>query len=729
MASEPQPHPPGEGAAAPPGRGAPEPTGPRAAVPREALRDFLYRFIAYVKARKLYPPGHDRLRKQLESWLTATRAILEGSEEVRLFVQPGAVFVNGEEFGAGDRIASEFAPELVKRLIRYVAVQRGVEAEELAALAEPLLLEPEALRQAGGARAMLAEAGVAHLLLIEFSYDMGSYVASAEDVEVARTLARYEAGGLPEQYVLRRLGELGVGEQERRRLAQLLIQPEVAGRLSSLAEALGRFGKASRTEVHTSDLVLYVVRNLAQAEEELGGLGPREAAQAFIYLLDRLQERLLLALADREGRSRREVLTRVAQRMMSSPEELMRWLSPGSERLSVTLSPDLAELLKVIFSKAESGRRRIRFGDTVLKTLESSEEVEPEPSERTPRAEVREVRTAEVARRFNQLRAELGPTRFTLEEQAVTSAHLDVLLELLRRESQPAARERILRELAAVIGRNSAQGAPWRLAQRLLGGRVDLQEQELEILLRSPSVAVLALEEFLDGEARWEPVLRGVAARQQAGFAEALARLVLEAPEAPPLSRLQGFIDICQDGLVDWLTARFQEPEVRGRMERVVSLVLACRTIRVVPLAERLLPEVGPEARRALLHLLVRIEDARAVSALADHLLTSDRETRRDILYLLGQSSQPLAEETLLAVAARWHWLGGRLSERLTALSSLARCGGERAVPVLRRLARSWLLRLTPGGRQVRRRAAEALRAVEARLASEPALEEESGDG
>ena len=143
----------------------------------------------------------------------------------------------------------------------------------------------------------------------------------------------------------------------------------------------------------------------------------------------------------------------------------------------------------------------------------------------------------------------------------------------------------------------------------------------------------------------------------------------------------------------------------------------------------RISPEVGPEARRALLRLLVRIEDARAVSALADHLLTSDRETRRDILYLLGQSSQPLAEETLLAVAARWHWLGGRLSERLTALSSLARCGGERAVPVLRRLARSWLLRLTPGGRQVRRRAAEALRAVEARLASEPALEEESGDG
>ena len=734
MASEPHQHTPGEGPAVPPAGGAPAAGGASAqgAVSREALRDFLYRFIAYVKARKLYPPGHDRLGKQLESWFAAAQAILQAQEEVSLFVQPDAVFVGGKKFGAEDRIAAEFAPELVKRLIRYVAVQRGLGGEELAALAEPLLLEPEALQEAGGARALLAERGVSHVLVIEFSYDMGSYLTSPEDVEVARTLARFEQGVLPEQYVLRRLDELGVGAEERQRLAQLLMQPEVAGRLASLSQALGQFAEAGQAEVHTSDLVLYVVRSLTQAEEELGGLGTQDAAQAFVHLLDRMQERLLVTLANPEEVARREVLSRVARQMMSSPEELMRWLSPEADRMSVTLSPDLAELLKAIFSKAKSGRRRIRFGETVLRTLESSPEPPAEPAARTRRSADHEVETAGLALRFAELRGQLGSDRFGLDEGAVASAHLDILLELLGREEQPAARERILRELAAAIGRGVAAGggsAGWGLAERLLSPRAPLGEGELGVLLRSPQVSEVALKEFLAGEDRWEPVLRRVATRQQAGFAEALGRLVLEAEPAPPLGPLGGFIEACQDELVDWLARRLERAEVRARLERVVSLTLACRTIRVVPLAERLLAQAGPEARRALLRLLVQIEDARAISALTDHLLTSDHLTRRDILYLLGGSSQPLAEEALLAAAWRRHWLGDRLSERLTALGSLARCGGERAVPVLRRLAVSWLLRLSPGGRQVRRQAAEALRAVEARLASPgPPQEERSGD-
>ena len=83
----------------------PAPAGTRARAPREVLRDFLYRGIAYVKARKLYPPGHERLAKQLANWLEAAEAVFTHQEEISFFVQPEAIFVSGEEFGADDRVA------------------------------------------------------------------------------------------------------------------------------------------------------------------------------------------------------------------------------------------------------------------------------------------------------------------------------------------------------------------------------------------------------------------------------------------------------------------------------------------------------------------------------------------------------------------------------------------------------------------------------------------------
>jgi len=703
------------------------PSGTRPRAPRELLRDFLYRCIAYVKARKLYPPGHERLAKQLASWLEAAEAVFAHQEEVSFFVQPEAVFVSGEEFGADDRIAGEFAPELVKRLVRYVSIARGVTAEELAALAEPLLLEPEALREAGGARSLLAQGSVPHLLVIEFSYDMGSYVASEEDVEVVRNLARYESGVLPEQYVLRRFGELGVSAEERERLARLLSEPVVARRLSSLTELLSQAGGGGESEVHASDLMLYVVRGLTEVEQGLGGVSDGEATQLFAHLLDRAQERLMVSLTASRDSDGRAVLSRVAGQMMASPEALLRWLAPDADKTSVTLSPDLAELLKAIFSRAESGRRRIRFGETVLQTLEAPEEATTTAPALAQHPQDRQVDPAALADRFAQLRQGLGEQRFVLDLEAVVPAHMDILLELLRHEDQPAARERILSELGTFVaqrlGQSGAEGL--RLADRVFGEGVAVEARDLEVLLRTPEVCRQALGELSGGETRWEPALTRLAESHEVNFAAALGDLVLGADVAYPLTQLAGFLAACQDELVDWLQRRLDDEEHRPPLDRVVSLTLGCHTIRAVPLAERLLGEVGSEGRRALLRLLVGMDDARAVSVLTDRLVTNDADTRRDILYLLGESSQPLAEEALLAVATRSHWPRGRLRDRLTALSSLARCGSARSLGVLGQLAGSWLLGLTGGGRQVRAEAAGALRAVEARLTARAGQSEE----
>jgi hypothetical protein len=687
-------------------------------VPRELLRDFLYRFIAYVKSRKLYPPGHERLAKQLESWAAAAETILSSRERVSLLIQPDAVFVSGEKFAAEDRFTGEFAPELVKRLIRYISVDRGVTVEELAALAEPLLLEPEALAEAGGARSMLAQAAVGHILIIEFSYDMGSYVASEADMDVARTLAHFEHGRLPEQYVLRRLNELQLSAGEKTLLGQLLLTPEVSRRLTALTETLGQLAVRAEAEVHTSDLLLFMVRSLTQAEQELGVVSPQNAARIVSHLLGRVQERVFAALADPREREGRQVLSQVARQMLSSPESLLHWLAPDVDHLSMTLSADLAELLKAIFSRAESGRREIRFGGTALGTLKAPDtaggtvplHIEHDPQEA--------VDTDGLARELEGLRGRLGDRHFALGLESVGRAHIDILLELIRREPDPAGRERLLRELGGSVGAQLLAGDGGellRLAERVLTEEGLLSDEELDVFLLTPGVLRHALREYLGGEARWEVALERMTERRHASFADALGLVVLEAEEAYPLATLERFIAPCQEELLNWLQQRLAPAEDGPPIERVVPLLLGCRTVRAVPLVERLLPHAAPEVRRALLRHLVRIGDARAVSALTDQLTTGDASTRQDILYLLGESSQPLAEEALLQVAARPHWGKRQLAERLTALSSLARSAGDRSVVPLRSLAQSWFLKVVPGGRQVRERAQATLRAVEAR--------------
>jgi hypothetical protein len=559
---------------------------------------------------------------------------------------------------------------------------------------------------------------VAHILVIEFSYDMGAYVASEADVEVARTLAHFERGLLPEQYVLRRLAELQVNDEEKARLGQLLLEPEVARRLGSLTETLGQFAIQAEAEMHTSDLVLFVVRSLSQAEEDLGAVSPQNAARLVSHLLGRVQERLFAILADPREREHRGVLSQVAKQMLSSPEALLHWLAPDIDRLSLTLSADLAELLKAIFSRAESGRRRIPFGKTALGTLEAPDEAGGKPPPHIEHSPEETLDIPALHRQLDDLHGGLAGRRFALGLESVGRAHIDILLELISREPSPAGRERLLRELGRTVGAQLTGGDGreiLRLAERVLSEDGLLSDEELDVFLLTPDVLRQALREYLAGETRWEVALRRMTERRQASFADALGRVFLEAEEAYPLANLERFIGPCQEELLTWLEQRLASAEPAPPVERVVSLVLGCRTVRAVPLVEQLLRQAGPEVRRALLRHLVRIDDARAVSALTDQLATGDASTRQDILYLLGESSQPLAEETLLPVAVHSHWGKRQLAERLTALSSLARLAGERSLAPLRALAGSWTLRVVPGGRQVRERAAAALRAAEAR--------------
>ena len=56
--------------------------------PRDTLRHFFQQFISYIKARKLYPPGHQRFTHQTDAMFDAMDKVFLYQKEISIYVQP-----------------------------------------------------------------------------------------------------------------------------------------------------------------------------------------------------------------------------------------------------------------------------------------------------------------------------------------------------------------------------------------------------------------------------------------------------------------------------------------------------------------------------------------------------------------------------------------------------------------------------------------------------------------
>lgn len=695
--------------------------GRHARAPREVLLDLLRQFIAYIKAKKLYPPGHQRMEHQLELLTSALDRVFEHQREFSIFIQPDAISISGEEFTTKDNIASDFPVELVRRLIRFIVIKQGVEVEELEALAEPILMDADELKRAGGARGILYERRAMNIFLIELSYKMGSYISNEEDLNLVRRLASYEQGATPEPYVLRRMEELGVEPDEHERLGRLMLEPEVAKRLAGLHEMFGTMPDDTEEEMHTCDLMLYLVRSLGEAGGQVGGIGDQDAAAVISSILDQFQERLVETMNESEEMPQHELFSEVARRTMSSPEDLIKWLSLEVEKLDLSLSPDQSNLLKAIFSRPEEGERTIRFGDSEMKTLKAEPpppaDPEEEPKPMRKRGQQAPPDVKEVFKLFEENVKRIQDRSYELHLEAVSMTHLDILLEMLRVEEKTDDRKRLMKEAGTFLGKQILdQLKQERILVRWFGHEdAQFSEEELTILFQSQAVCRQGLLELCLGEEQWHDPLIAVAQNHTTSFSAALGRLMIEDKTAASATVIREFVPLCQDKLVSWLMNELNDPERTPPVQRIATVMGECNTPRMVPLVERLMDMVDEASRVPLLRNLVRIDDARAMRLLTFKLEKSDPELRSAIIKLLGESKHHMAEQALLDVANQGKLFGLRAQERQLALSALIRCATRRSLDALRILSRKPLYVLTGNGRRIRALAGEAVAAVEHR--------------
>jgi hypothetical protein len=684
------------------------------------LHNFLHCFIGYIKARRIYPSGHERLAKQLTALMETAEAVFTQQSAISLFVQPKLISVSGMKFGTEDSIISEFIPKLIRRFIRFVIIKKGVTAEELDALAEPILMKPEALKEAGGAERILEEKLVKNITIYELSYKMENFLNSEEDMELVSRLAQYEHGVTPEPYVMRRMEELGFSPKENKSLRLLLHRPEVHEKLTSLRQLFGEMPGGVQDEIHTSDLMMYLVRSFSEAESESGGFDVDDLMKTITHVLEELIDRLTSSIAHAEETPKHDVLNHVARKIMTSPDSMLQWLSLEAKRLDIILSPNQAEMLKVVFSRRGSGPRKIQFGDTELETLTAVESDSPARS--IPR-ESRTLHDApvmeEVVQSYYKFQAELGASRFFPDLNAVPQAHMDILVELMHREKDDAARKRILKEFIAFLGRCRSQGrleSDGLLIDLLKKVNAAMGEEELAGLLQSAPLCRQVLWNYVQGEEHWQGVLHLASRMHPTAFAAALESLLLDRESGAHIKGLSEYVRACQDRLVSMFIKRLSDTEVVPDIQRITTITHELLTPRMVSLIRRML-EIGvdDDARIPLMRKLVEIDDVQAIRLVSSHLDNADASTREKIIHVLGDSKNQQAERILMELANQSSLFGTRAQARLTALESLKKNVTGRSMEPLKKLARKPTLLLTGTGWKIRAKAREIIEMIEDR--------------
>ena len=691
---------------------------------REEASKFLNHFIAFVKARKLYAEGHARLVHRMGEWKKACATLHDRFDEIDMLIKSNSIYVNRFLFELDTPLLTAFAPELIRRLIRFISIGPGVMEDELNALAELLLEDPETLAARGGARSALRARHPEHIRLYEFSYDMENTMDSEEDFELVRLLARYEYGEDAEGYVIGRLNQMNAAPKDRARLRRLLSSKVLSRDLEKLRELIDETTTCADLGVHASDLLIHLVKSLEPYESLFDQEGDHFLEKILEAVVRGLRERLEDTRSTSSPKAdlpRKELLDQVAERTLSTPAVLIEWLSLDVNGLGLELSDRQSDALKTIFARPEGENRKIRFGNTEIEALKitPTRSSRPAPSKRDdlPTADTLEG----IAEAFDDLASVVKGSCFRLQADYRGAPHLDTLIELYLHEKKPEARARIHLEMAEFLTRcladqDTQKVLPDDWTSRLRKG---LNPSDLPLLFRTSSLCEVILRRHLEGGEDWGVVLGEVSKEESAAFAGALGRILTREDSTVTVADVADYIPHCQDKLVSWLFNVLNGDEPPPPHEKIMVLLGTVHSERIVPLVEIYLKDLDPDDGFDLLEHLIAIDTPQAARVVCAQLARADEITRESVIHLLGRSRQSIAEQTLmrlLEAPSIWSWKNAH--ETMAALNALKLCGTEKSLVVIEALIRRWWMVLTSPGRQTRNLARETLTEVNERIAT-----------
>jgi len=684
-----------------------------AAVPPEELRDFFQKLTAYVKARRLYPEGHGRPKKQLELWLEATRSILTRCEELTVFIRTDRVEICGEVFGSAEKVIVDFIPEFVRRSIRFVALKQGTTASDLRALGEVFLREPEEVETRGGPAVVLAQLGAERVFLIEYAEEARKLLESYRCIQDLRRIATLQGEEERETEIVKHLLRKQLDAEEVERLRQLLENEEIRRRLELIKEDLTKLNPGTDSSLAVLDLPVELIQQAYKAKTETPEAEDEDEVEAVVFLLDLAQRRIREALQNPDSSETKRLRQTVASPEPGAPikgRSIVAALFAGPE---VALPELPSSLIKTILRKlrkqgAELGVEALFAEAGAPKKRDAEGGWEEEP------AEDLEALEGSLA----SLRDKLGAHRLEINFAHVALAHIDILLEILRREKPGPLRIRIRKRLeqcvSACCGNKEEDIGP-SVVNRLVDERTGFPPGELAELLHNEAILVQAIRGFLMGEARWAPFFEERARLDRAGFAEHFVRTALRTESSLDTEVLRPVVEACGSELVKCLRRLVYHEEKKISVRRLLSLLKINPNVEAIPLMGELLPRVPSPQQRELMELMAEMDKGRAAGTLAPLVLNAPPKTARNVIRFLGGLNHSLAQEALLDLLS-----GSRRGEcpkelQYEAIEALERGGTVEAARTLEGLGSRWSLLFTASGRELRRRLRRAARAIRRR--------------
>lgn len=167
----------------------------------EELESVLRALDVLLKTTRFYPSDHPALETAVKQALLRFAPLLTGRDSILFSVHKEGFRVDDTPISTGRLILKNFAVQLFARHVRSLMVLANLSARDLHAFAHALAKEPVEIQEAGGAQALLQEAGVSTIWINEI--DLSSVLSRKEEIEKHRPVESFssEEEDNPEQGV------------------------------------------------------------------------------------------------------------------------------------------------------------------------------------------------------------------------------------------------------------------------------------------------------------------------------------------------------------------------------------------------------------------------------------------------------------------------------------------------------------------------------------------------
>ncbi len=135
-----------------------------------SLMDFVHRTVSLRRAWVLYGRGNAMLAENLNNWRAAADLLFKTREYLEITTAGNKLFIGDTLLGGESPFARELVETLRRLIIRRLTLLKGIEGEELYQLMDMLSQESRALLVKGGPVAVLRDAGVKKIRVIENVY-------------------------------------------------------------------------------------------------------------------------------------------------------------------------------------------------------------------------------------------------------------------------------------------------------------------------------------------------------------------------------------------------------------------------------------------------------------------------------------------------------------------------------------------------------------------------------